>query len=302
MSKTALVAALALAAAACSKSTPGEKTKTPEKPTTNQPATATGGEAHGYTPLAGRGGSVEQRLDRIEKRVDTITGILVQAMPPKEPDPSKTYSVAIDPTDPIEGPADARVTIVEGFEFLCPYCWKASSTVEQIQKAYPKDVRIVNKYFLIHGPPAIPPGLVACAAAKQGKYTEMKNLLWSKIFNEQGQPQRDQIDEDNLIKLAGSIGLDTAKVKTDMHSDACQDWLKQSQESLSPVGTTGTPSFYINGRHISGAMPFEQMKAVIDEEKAKADKAIAGGMKATDYYQQEVVAKGIKKVAGYFDD
>ena len=87
-----------------------------------------------------------------------------------------------------------------------------------------------------------------------------------------------------------------------MHSEACENWLKQSQESLAPVGTTGTPSFYINGRHLVGAVPYEQFKSLIDEEKAKAEKAIAGGVKASDYYQKEVVDKGIKKVGGYFDD
>ena len=138
MSKTALVAALALAAAACSKSTPGEKSTSPEKPAPTKPATATGNTAKGYNPLSGRGGTVDQRLDWIEKRVDAITDILVKALPPKEADPDKVYSVAIDPTDPVEGPADAPVTIVEGFEFLCPYCWKASSTVEKIQKDYPE--------------------------------------------------------------------------------------------------------------------------------------------------------------------
>jgi len=299
MLKTALCALLATAAmASCTKEGAGlvdpktNVTENPERLDPNKPS------AHDLTGT----GTVEQRLARLEKRVSKITSILEQALPPAEPDPAKTYSVAIDPTDPIEGPADAKVTIVEGFEFLCPFCWKANPTIEQIKAAYPTDVRIVSKYFLIHGAPAIPPGMAACAANKQGKYPEMKKLLWSRIFNEQGQIQKDQVGADNMEKLAAELKLDPAKFKADMQSEDCQNWLKHSQAILQPVGTTGTPAFYVNGRHVGGAMPFEDFKQLVDEEMQKADKAIAGGVPKADYYQQVVVGKGEKKVGGYFED
>jgi len=305
MIKTALCATLAVAAiAGCTKSGPGLGTDVTPSPSTT---TATPGAArvekptpheHDLKPI----GTVEERLARLEKRVSKITQILEAALPPPEPDPAATYAVAIDPTDPIEGPADAKITIVEGFEFLCPYCWKASSTVEQIREAYPKDVRIVNKYFLIHGPPAIAPGMAACAAGKQGKFTEMKKLLWSKIFNEQGAVQKDQLGGDNMEKFAAELKLDADKFKADMQSADCQNWLQRSQEILQPVGTTGTPSFYVNGRHVAGAFPFEEFKKLIDEEMGKADKAIAGGVKQSEYYQREIVGKGLTKVAPYFED
>jgi len=160
----------------------------------------------------------------------------------------------------------------------------------------------VNKYFIIHGAPAIPPGMAACAAGKQGKFSEMKKLLWSTIFSGQGQINKDQIGEDSMAKLADQLKLDAAKFKTDMASPECSQWMQESQATLQPVGTTGTPSFYVNGRHVGGAMPFEDFKRLIDEEKEKADKAIAGGVPQDKYYQQEIVGKGEKKVGGYFED
>ena len=302
MLKPALCATLALAlGGACTKSGPGlapDKKVDPTK--TNDVAVQAPKPDVSAVDLPGTG-SVEERLGRLEKRVNKISEILAEALPPKEADPAKTYAVAIDPIDPIEGPADAKITIVEGFEFLCPYCYRAVPTIEQIQKAYPKDVRIVNKYFLIHGPPAIPPGLAACAANKQGKYSEMKKALWDKIWGS-GQPDKDQLTPDNMVKIAGDLKLDTTKFKADMQSADCQGWLQESQATLQPVGTTGTPSFYVNGRHLNGAVPFEDAKKIIDEELQKADKAIAGGVPQAEYYQREIMGKGDKKVGGYFDD
>ena len=113
-------------------------------------------------------GDVEARLARVEKKLDKITGFLKQAVRP-ELDTKPTYAVPVDPLDPIIGPKDAKVTIVEAYEFLCPYCNMIAPTMEKIVEAYPNDVRVVPKYLVIHGPPALPSGLAMCAAGKQGK-------------------------------------------------------------------------------------------------------------------------------------
>ena len=143
--------------------------------------------------------------------MDQVIGILDQALPPNEPDPNATYSVSIAPADPVQGPADAKVTIVEGFEFLCPYCFMVNPTVEQIIAKYPTDVRLVSKYLIIHGAPAVMPGMAACASAKQGKFKEMKAALWSHFFHMDGQRpamQQDQVSPDNIEKIAQEAGLD----------------------------------------------------------------------------------------------
>lgn len=266
--------------------------------TATPPATATAPAA------AAPSGNVEERLARVERRLDKVVDILEQAMPPNEPDPDGTYAVPIDPVDPVQGPADAKVTIVEGFEFLCPYCYMVNPTVDQILQKYPKDVRLVSKYLIIHGPPAIAPGMAACAAAKQGKFKEMKAALWGHLFKMDGDRptvQPEQAQEDNLEKLAKDAGVDVAKMKTDMQ--ACSSWLESSKSTLGPFGVNGTPAFFINGRYINGAQPFEEFDKVIQEELAKADKVIAdGSVKPADYYDKQIVAKGLKKVKGRFED
>jgi protein-disulfide isomerase len=256
------------------------------------------------TAPAAPAGNVEERLARVERRLDKVVDILEQALPPAEPDPDGTYAVPIDPVDPVQGPADAKVTIVEGFEFLCPYCYMVNPTVDQILQKYPKDVRLVSKYLIIHGPPAIAPGMAACAAAKQGKFKEMKAALWGHLFKMDGDRpnvQPDQAEEANLEKMASEAGVDVAKMKTDM--DSCQSWLESSKSTLGPFGVNGTPAFFINGRYVNGAQPFEELDKIIQEELAKADKVIAdGSVKPADYYAKQIVGKGLKKVKGRFED
>src|SRR5215467_14446324 len=108
MLKTVLCATLAVAAmASCTKEGAGlaDPKTNPVEDTSNRLDTSKPG-AHDLTGS----GTVEQRLARLEKRVSTITKILEQALPPAEPDPSKTYAATIDPLDPVEGPADAKIT------------------------------------------------------------------------------------------------------------------------------------------------------------------------------------------------
>src|SRR5437868_2153557 len=74
----------------------------------------------------------DDRLARIEHRLDKVVAALDQALGPAEPDPASTYAVPVNEQDPIEGPRNAKVTIVEGYEFLCPYCYLVNPLVEQI--------------------------------------------------------------------------------------------------------------------------------------------------------------------------
>jgi len=248
------------------------------------------------------GGDVESRLARVERRLDKVIGLLEQNLPPDGPDRTTTYSVPVSASDPIEGPADAKVTIIEAFEFLCPYCYMINPTIQKILEAYPKDVRIVSKYLLIHGEQAALAGQVGCAAAKQGKYPQVKAALWNGLFKMEGQRpavQSENLNMDALKKLAVDAGADAAKLEADL--EGCKSWIRDSAQTLQPVGVNSTPSFFVNGRFIQ-SMDFGQFDALIKQELARADKAIADGTPQGDYYQREIVAKGEKRSKGRFED
>ena len=250
------------------------------------------------------GGTPEDRLARVERKVDKIAAALEQALGPAQPDPNTVYSVPISESDPVEGPADAKVTIVEAFEFLCPYCAVMNPTIDQILAKYPKDVRVVGKYVVIHGQPAVAAAAVACAANKQGKYTPVKSALWNALFKlegEQAEVQPAMTNLDAMRKVAIDAGLDAGRLDKDLQDPSCQEWLMSSRKTLTPLGVNGTPSFFINGR-FSHAMSPEGFDAAIKSAIATADKAIADGVPQAEYYQREVIAKGAKRAKGRFED
>jgi protein-disulfide isomerase len=250
----------------------------------------------------GDGASVETRLSRVERRLDKVISLLEQNLPPDGPDRTSVYSVPVSKSDPIEGPADAKVTIIEAFEFLCPYCYVLNPTIQKILETYPKDVRIVSKYLLIHGEKAALAGQVGCAAAKQGKYPQVKAALWNGLFKMEGDRptvQTENVNLDAMKKLAVGAGADAAKLDADL--EGCKSWIQDSAQALQPVGVNSTPSFFINGRFLQ-SMDFAQFDAMIKQELARADKAVADGVPQGEYYQREIVAKGIKRAKGRFED
>lgn len=246
-----------------------------------------GGDKAAYEALNARVTKLEDKLRRVEK----AAGLL-------EPDPAVTYSMPVEGY-PADGPAAARVTLVEGFEFACPYCYKVRPTVAELKKKYGDKLRVVYKQLIIHQQVAVVPGLAACAAHRQGKYKEMADLIWEEGFAKAG--AGDEFDPtllgpENMKELAGKAGLDVARYEEDATGEWCMDWLRESHTSFAELEVNATPAFFINGRFLSGAQPVEDFVELIDEEMAKADKAIAAGAKAESYYQDHVVAKGATAV------
>jgi protein-disulfide isomerase len=138
--------------------------------------------------------------------------------------------------------------------------------------------------------------LAFCAAAKQGKAHEIDNLIWEKGFKAR------QFDPDKCwesdagcplaTSFAQELGLDGNKFKADMKG--CTAVVQNDMRALQPFGVGATPSFFINGRFISGAVPIDQFTTVIDEELKKANERIQQGTPAAQYYQQWVMDKGLK--------
>ncbi|MCA9681099.1 MAG: thioredoxin domain-containing protein [Myxococcales bacterium] len=190
---------------------------------------------------------------------------------PGQPDPAANYAVPVDDR-PAKGPETALVTIVEYSDFECPFCSKVLPTVSQIAQEYPEDVRIVfRQQPLPMHQNAKPAALAALAAHKQGKFWEMHDALFAKASSERGSLGKEGV----FSELAAQLSLDVAKFEADMKDPALATMIEEDQKVASQFGANGTPAFFVNGRYISGAQPFEAFKAVIEEEKAKAQKFMA---------------------------
>lgn len=236
--------------------------------------------------LAQQNAELAQKVAELSEKVGKGPAPRRPARP--EPDKDLVYSVPLG-ASPAFGPANAKVTMVMAFDFACPYCRRAWDTVDALQAKYGKDLRVVYKHLIVHPSVATTPAFAACAANHQKKFREMSKLLWTKAFD-----VRD-FDQENIDALAKEARLDTARYKADV-AGICKDEIKADQDLMKKLAVNATPSFFINGRYLAGALPQPQFEALIDEELAKANAKIKGGVKADRYYEDEIVGKGLKDV------
>ena len=156
------------------------------------------------------------------------------------------------------GGAKAPVTIVEFSDYQCPFCQRAESVVDQVMQAYGNKVRLVFRDFPlpIH-PQARPAAEAASCANAQGKFWEYH----AKLFANQS-----ALGDDKLKEYAQDVGLDPAKFEECLTRKPFSAAIDKDMSEAAKLGINGTPAFFINGRLLSGAQPFEKFKEVIDEE------------------------------------
>jgi len=196
---------------------------------------------------------------------------------PGEPDPAKTYRV---PTDarPQHGPDDALVTVVEFSDFQCPFCSRVNPALDQLKKAYAGDLRLVFRQRPLPMHPQARDGSMASLAAhRQGKFFEFHDKLFANSKD---------MTRATFISYAQELGLDTAMFELDLESVELAQMIKDDEALASKLGTNGTPAFFINGRFISGAQSFESFAALVDEEKAKAQKLVDAGTPRGQVYDK----------------
>lgn len=248
---------------------------------------------------------LNDKIDKLDKKIDALLaqggrpGAAAGQQRPSRPEPdrSKTYAVPIN-NDYFDGPADALVTVVKAYEYACPYCQRVRPTMDSLRQKYGNDLRVVSKHLVVHPTTATSTALAFCAAMKQGKAKQMDDLLWSKTFAERKFDQDKCWDSEagcpNMIGLASELQLDVNKFKADMKG--CMPIVQGDQRDLQKFGVGATPSFFINGRFLSGAMPLANFETLVDEELKKAKERVAQGTPRAQYYQQWVLDKGLKSL------
>ncbi len=215
------------------------------------------------------GSSIDSSTERLAESIKEIrlaTGspspAVRQAAPTRanRPDPNRRYSVSIAGS-PVSSSSKTKVEIVEFSDFQCPFCKRVYPTIKRVEDEYGDDVRIVFKHMplSIH-PQAKGAHAAAEAAHKQGKFWEMHDLIFEN--------QR-QLNDQKYLDYAKQIGLDTERFQKDAKSSAVLSRVEADTAEAGKLGVTGTPAFFINGRFLSGAQPFESFKRLIDDELKK---------------------------------
>src|SRR6266568_98830 len=202
-----------------------------------------------------REGKPEPEVARILK---AKTGEFVEAKLPD--DTGVTHSIDVA-SSPVRGPKDAKVEIVEFSDFQCPYCHELQAVLDQVLKAFPKEVRLVFKQYPLNIHQYARQAAVASMAAHaQGKFW----LLHDKMFQ-----NFNLISEENIKKWAREVGLNMADFERAMQSGVLETQVQRDMADGATAGVLGTPTLFVNGKRIHDRS-FEGFKKVILEELATA--------------------------------
>ena len=165
---------------------------------------------------------------------------------------------------PSKGTGNAPVKIVKFEDFECPFCKTVQPTLTELLKKYDGKVRLVHKDLPLEAihPQATLAAEAARCAGDQGKFWEYHDTLYGKA---------PKLGAGDLKSYAKEIGLNTAAFDQCLESGTHKNVVQKDLAEGAKLGLTGTPSFFINGREISGAQPLEAFSAIIDEELARGN-------------------------------
>ncbi len=159
----------------------------------------------------------------------------------------RALRIANDSRDFSIGPANAPITIVEFYDYRCPYCHAAMEWVNDLTRSR-SDIRVVFKELPVLGPESLEAARAVLAAAPQGRYLQFHRAL----MNFRGDLTSARIDE-----IARQAGVDVPRMRRNMQASEITTHLQDNHALAMDTGVTGTPGFFINGELIPGFKPEE---------------------------------------------
>ena len=160
---------------------------------------------------------------------------------------------------PFRGGADASVTLIEFSDFHCPFCRKVQPVLNQLRSVYGSKVKFVYRDYPLDSlhPQARAASEAALCAGEQGKFWEYHGRL----FKDESAPS-----EAGFQQIARDLGVDLEAFKKCTSSGKHKKAVEASMMEGRRLGVTATPTFFINGRILMGAVPAEEFTRIIDEE------------------------------------
>jgi protein-disulfide isomerase len=162
-----------------------------------------------------------------------------------------------DPNSPVLGNPKGDVTIVEFFDYRCPYCKGMTDMLFDAVKADGK-VRLVMKELPVLGPESVTAARAALAARNQKKYEEFHKALMR---------MKGQLTDQTLMKTAAEVGLNVERLKKDMEEDQIDTDLTNNVHLAHALNIQGTPGFIVGDQLVPGAMSPQSLKQLIDQAR-----------------------------------
>ncbi|HUD19347.1 MAG TPA: DsbA family protein [Patescibacteria group bacterium] len=165
---------------------------------------------------------------------------------------------------PVLGNKNAKVTIVEFADLRCPFCEQfVTNTYPQLQKDYidTGKVKFAFRQYAFLGPASTVAANAVECANDQGKFWDMHDYFYK---NQPPETDTSMYTTDKLTQVAGTLGMNTDEFQSCLSSNKDNAQVNSDFTAGQQGGVTGTPTFFINGTPIVGAVPYDQLKTEID--------------------------------------
>lgn len=194
--------------------------------------------------------------------VNNLPTAVAPQLPGEPSAPSAPVEVKITSADHVLGSSKAKVTIVEFSDFQCPFCGRFYPTIKQALAEYKDKIKFVYKHFPLESihQQARPAAEASECAGEQGKFWEFHDKLFEK---------QEELGDAFYKKLAGDLKLNVNKFNDCVASRKYSSKVDADYQTGISAGVQGTPHSLVNGTPVSGAVPYEQLKAVIEAELKK---------------------------------
>lgn len=211
-------------------------------------------------PKCGRSRSLAATIEReIQegKSADSIRAELERLMNQAPPVLDEAVRISIE-GDPVRGPSNARITLVEFSDFQCPFCAKAVLSLNSLLAKHPADIRLVFKQFPldIHSQAALA-AEAALAANAQGKFWPMHDKLYANYRT---------LSPGKIFECAKEVDLDLVRFTMDLKSGKYKTVLEKELVEGERAGVLGTPTIFVNGKHYNGSMEIAALEEIVQTE------------------------------------
>ncbi len=173
-------------------------------------------------------------------------------------------AVLRDPEIPVLGNPQGDLTVVEYFDYQCPYCKKLAPEIAQVVREDGK-IRLVLKDWPIFGAVSKSAAQLALAAKYQNKYREAHDALIG---------AKEKLNDANIAELLSGAGVDVDKAKQDLqtHQKTIDDVLIHNDKQADAFGFQGTPGFIVGFFRVPGVVEMKVFKQIIADARAAAKK------------------------------
>ena len=158
----------------------------------------------------------------------------------------------------IAGNPKGDVTLVVFFDYACPYCRQGHADVQKLTEA-DKNVRVVFRDFPVLSPASDEAAMASLSAAQQGRYLRFHNAM----FETPG-----KVAHERTVAMVRSAGLNELQTAKDLSAAPLKAEIRKNLDLGRALGLTGTPSYIVGNKILSGAVGFDALKAAVDEARS----------------------------------